>query len=117
MKRQRFPYDRSGCPSLVVLVDTEKSVALVSYRLSGCTMKISLATAALAAGVLAAPSVNNKRQSAVKLDAKTNIWKSYKLHANNFYRAEVEAAVKAIPDSSLAVKAAKVADVGTFLWL
>ena len=55
--------------------------------------------------------------SAVRLDAKTNVFQKYKLHPNNFFRSEVEAAVQQISDSSLAAKAAKVADVGTFLWL
>ncbi|KAL2263785.1 hypothetical protein VTK26DRAFT_5077 [Humicola hyalothermophila] len=56
-------------------------------------------------------------ESAVTLDASTNVFQSYTLHPNNFYRAEVEAAVEQISDPSLAEAAAKVADVGSFLWL
>jgi cellulose 1,4-beta-cellobiosidase len=86
-------------------------------------MKFSqaVALAGLASGVLAAPKEARQSSaacsSAVKLDAKTNIWQKYKLHANSFYRAEVEAAVEKISDSALKTAAAKVADVGSFLWL
>jgi len=55
--------------------------------------------------------------SAVSLDASTNVFKKYTLHPNIFYRKEVEAAVKNMKDSSLASAAAKVADVGSFLWM
>ncbi|KAH6648452.1 glycoside hydrolase family 6 protein [Truncatella angustata] len=74
---------------------------------------------ALAAVATALPSQMQKRActSAVTLDASTNIFESYTLHANSFYRAEVEAAAAAITDSALAAKALEVADVGTFLWL
>ena len=81
---------------------------------------------AFAATALAAPSQTiqekPRRQaaacaSAVTLDASTNIWKKYKLHANNFYRKEIELAIQSMSDSSLAAAAAKVADVGSFLWL
>ncbi|KAK7951640.1 uncharacterized protein PG986_007368 [Apiospora aurea] len=83
-------------------------------------MKVTTTVAVFAAGALAAP---NRRaaaaacSSAVKLDASTNVWKNYKLHANTFYRSEVEKAVEAISDSSLKAQAAKVADVGSFLWI
>jgi cellulose 1,4-beta-cellobiosidase len=89
-------------------------------------MKFSQSAAlAFAATALAAPSPTTPQKprqaagcaSAVTLDASTNVFKKYKLHPNNFYRKEVEAAVEAITDSSLKSAAAKVADVGTFLWL
>ncbi|KAJ2988518.1 hypothetical protein NUW58_g3933 [Xylaria curta] len=86
-------------------------------------MKPEIAAVILAAGALAAPSDKAPRKaaaacsSAVKLDASTNVWKNYKLHANSFYRKEVQAALEQISDSSLKSKAAKVADVGSFLWL
>jgi len=90
-------------------------------------MKLSQSAAlAFAATAIAAPSPTTPQEpraassgcaSAVTLDASTNVFKKYTLHPNSFYRAEVEAAAKAITDSSLAAKAAKVADVGTFLWL
>ncbi|KAK3402024.1 exoglucanase 3 precursor [Sordaria brevicollis] len=91
-------------------------------------MKFSNSAAlAFAATALAAPSTPTSQEkpraaqagcsSAVTLDASTNVFKKYTLHANKFYRTEVEAAVQAISDSSLAAKAAKVADVGSFLWL
>ncbi len=81
---------------------------------------------ALAATAMAAPSVTHEEQprqassacsSAVTLDASTNVWKKYTLHPNTFFRKEVEAAVKDISDSSLAASAAKVANVGSFLWM
>ncbi|KAK3332415.1 exoglucanase 3 precursor [Cercophora scortea] len=81
---------------------------------------------AFAASAVAAPSATTPVKprkaaaacsSAVTLDASTNIWTKYKLHANTYYRKEVEAAVSAMTDSSLAASAAQVADVGTFLWL
>lgn len=82
------------------------------------------AIAALAATVLAAPPLepHQKRQSsgcssAVNLDASTNVFASYTLHPNSFYRDEVNAAVANMTDSTLATKAAKLADIGTFLWL
>src|SRR3954469_21736911 len=89
-------------------------------------MKFSQSTLLwLAATAAAAPSKTSKESpravaaacsSAVTLDASTNIWKKYKLHANNFYRAEIEEAVKTM-DESTAAKAKTVADIGTFLWL
>lgn len=47
----------------------------------------------------------------------SNFLKKYKLHANTYYRDEVNKAVQAITDSSLKTAAAKVADVGSFLWM
>ena len=83
---------------------------------------------ALAASAVAAPPSLPVREvaprkaaaactSAVTLDASTNVFKKYKLHAHPFYRQEVATAVKAISDSRLAASAAKVADVGSFLWM
>lgn len=92
-------------------------------------MKVTAAVAALAAGAIAAPSgdaptpvkkVASRASgcaSAVTLDASTNVWKKYKLHANTYYRDEVNKAVDSITDSSLKTSAAKVADVGSFLWM
>ncbi|KAK2596043.1 hypothetical protein N8I77_013551 [Diaporthe amygdali] len=54
--------------------------------------------------------------SAVSLDASTNVWESHTLHANNFYRAEIEAAA-ANMTSPLKEQASKVADVGSFVWV
>lgn len=81
-------------------------------------------TLALAAAVNAAPSrtLNAKpRQagacaSAVTLDASTNVFSTHTLHANNFYRAEIEAAA-ANMTSPLKEQALKVADVGSFVWV
>lgn len=55
-------------------------------------------------------------EAAVELDATTNIFTEYNLHANNFYASEIEAA---IPDMSedIAAQAAKVAEVGSFVWV
>ncbi|KAI1499831.1 1, 4-beta cellobiohydrolase [Biscogniauxia marginata] len=92
-------------------------------------MKVTHTGAALfAAGAIAAPSNTapvkaSPRQasgacaSAVTLDASTNVFQSYTLHPNSFYRDEVAKAVEAITDASLKEAAAKVADVGSFLWL
>jgi cellulose 1,4-beta-cellobiosidase len=91
-------------------------------------MKVTSAVAAFAAGAIAAPSGDGATpakkvasraacSSAVTLDASTNVWKNYKLHANTYYRDEVNKAVDAITDSSLKASAAKVADVGSFLWM
>jgi cellulose 1,4-beta-cellobiosidase len=94
-------------------------------------MKVTAAVAALAVGAVAAPSGDapspvkkvatrataSACASAVTLDASTNVFKNYKLHANTYYRDEVTKAVAAITDSSLASSAAKVADVGSFLWM
>ncbi|KAI0868942.1 1, 4-beta cellobiohydrolase [Hypoxylon argillaceum] len=86
-------------------------------------MKAEIAAVLLATGALAAPSEKVTRSSAaacssaVTLDASTNVWSKYKLHANSFFREEVNKAVAAMTDSSLSAQAAKVADVGSFLWL
>ncbi|CAI4214994.1 unnamed protein product [Parascedosporium putredinis] len=89
-------------------------------------MKVTAATLALAAVAAAAPSQTLKESpravaaecaSAVTLDASTNIWKDYKLHANNFYRSEIEEAVTTMSDDALAAQALKVADIGTFVWV
>jgi len=104
------------------------SIVAVPYhtRPEAATMKYSAATLlALAAQALAAPSPTHKESpravaacdAAVSLDAKTNIWKKYTLHPNSFYRAEVEAAVENISDPSLKEAAAKVADIGSFVWV
>lgn len=90
-------------------------------------MKISAATlVAFAAGAIGAPqsainSSNIRRQSPgpceapVELDASTNVWSNYKLHANSFYRSEVEAAAAEMTGDA-AEAALRVADIGTFLW-
>lgn len=78
---------------------------------------------AFAAGALGAPpqSMVNRRQSPggcdapVELDASTNVWPDYTLHANSFYRSEVEAAA-ADMEGEAAEAALRVADIGTFLW-
>jgi cellulose 1,4-beta-cellobiosidase len=81
------------------------------------------ALAVLAGTALAAPATSGQKtkragcSSAVKLDAKTNVWKKYTLHPNVFYRKEVEAAAEAISDSSMKEAALAVAEVGTFLWI
>jgi cellulose 1,4-beta-cellobiosidase len=84
------------------------------------------AVLAFAATAVAAPSATTKDErrqaasgcsSAVTLDPSSNPFKKYTLHPNKFYRDEVTAAVAQISDSSLAEAAAKVADVGTFLWM
>lgn len=84
------------------------------------------AVLAFAATAVAAPSTTSKDQprkvaaacsSAVTLDPSVNPFKKYTLHPNKFYRDEVTAAIAQMSDSSLASAAAKVADVGSFLWM
>ncbi|KAL2115474.1 hypothetical protein VTJ04DRAFT_9729 [Mycothermus thermophilus] len=78
---------------------------------------LALATAASASPTKRQSAAPGACPSPVRLDASTNVFRQYTLHANSFYRAEVEAAVRQISDPTLAAKAAKVADVGSFLWL
>lgn len=80
-------------------------------------------TAVLAALAATASAKNIPRQTSpggcdapVTLDASTNVWKDYKLHANSFYREEVEAAAEAGP-ADLKDTILKVADIGTFVWV
>ncbi|KAI6779484.1 Exoglucanase-like protein [Emericellopsis cladophorae] len=77
---------------------------------------------AFAAGAIGAPQGTvTPRQSpggcecAVKLDASTNVFEKYTLHANSFYRSEVEAAAAQMSGEA-AEAALRVADIGTFLW-
>ncbi|SPO07134.1 probable cellulose 1,4-beta-cellobiosidase II precursor [Cephalotrichum gorgonifer] len=83
---------------------------------------MKLNAAALAAlAVTASATPNERRQetgcaSAVTLDASTNVWTKYKLHANSFYRSEVEAAAETMTGTA-AEKALKVADIGSFVWV
>lgn len=81
--------------------------------------------AALVLAVFAAPSATLKEQSrdavaacssAVSLDAKTNVFQNYTLHANSFYRAELEAAA-ANMQGTLKQQALRVADVVSFVWM
>ncbi|KAI1371834.1 glycoside hydrolase family 6 protein [Hypoxylon crocopeplum] len=51
------------------------------------------------------------------LDAETNVWETHTLHPNIYYRNEVEQAIEAIKDVELRQRAAKVADIGTFIWM
>ncbi|KAL6866287.1 1,4-beta-D-glucan cellobiohydrolase cel6c [Amphichorda felina] len=86
-------------------------------------VRITAATlVAFAAGAIGAPQgAFNRRQApggcnaTVELDATTNVWGNYKLHANSFYRSEVEAAAAGMTGDA-AEAALRVADVGTFLW-
>ncbi|KAG9251716.1 exoglucanase 3 precursor [Emericellopsis atlantica] len=86
-------------------------------------VRITSATlVAFAAGAIGAPQGTiTRRQSpggcdaAVKLDASTNVWDNYKLHANSYYRSEVEAAAAQMSGAA-AEAALRVADIGTFLW-
>ncbi|KAK3207806.1 hypothetical protein GRF29_96g472967 [Pseudopithomyces chartarum] len=82
-------------------------------------MKTSASVLALATLAAALPSPVTKRacDAAVKLSGNDNVFKSYTLHPNSFYKAEVEAAIENLSDKSLATAAAKVANVGSFLWL
>jgi cellulose 1,4-beta-cellobiosidase len=83
-------------------------------------MKTSTSILALATLATAMPSQRVEKRactSAVKLSGNDNAFKSYTLHPNSFYKAEVAAAVKNLSDQSLATAAAKVGEVGSFLWL
>lgn len=78
-------------------------------------------TTALALATTAAAAPNAKRQSAggcdsaVTLSGDENVFASYALHANSFYRSEIEAAIPSM-DADMAAKAEQVADIGTFVW-
>lgn len=87
-------------------------------------MRLSALTLlAFAAGAIGAPQGNILLRQApgscttpVKIDAKTNVWDTYKLHANGFYRAEVQAAAAGMTGAAKEA-ALRIADVGTFLWV
>ncbi|PVI03642.1 glycoside hydrolase family 6 protein [Periconia macrospinosa] len=81
------------------------------------TSTASLLALATAVSALPAPSQKRACDAPVTLSGTENPFTKYTLHPNSFYRAEVEAAVEAITDASLKETAAKVADVGSFLWL
>lgn len=77
----------------------------------------TLLTLAAATGALAAPSPTiHKRACSSPVTLSGNPFTGRTLFANRFYAEEVEAAVAQISDSSLAAKAAKVKDIGTFMW-
>jgi cellulose 1,4-beta-cellobiosidase len=85
--------------------------------------------ASAAAGVLAAPSpVENgpitaraagaaAAACATPVTLSGNPFASRKIYANKFYSSEVVSAASAMSDPALATAAAKVADIGTFMWI
>jgi cellulose 1,4-beta-cellobiosidase len=78
----------------------------------------TLTTALAVTSVFAAPSAIKKRAACASPVTLTgNPFTSHKLHANSFYRKEVEAAAANITDEALKASALKVADVGTFKWI
>ncbi|EMD92578.1 glycoside hydrolase family 6 protein [Bipolaris maydis ATCC 48331] len=81
---------------------------------------LSATVASAISGALAFPSPVERRQSAVCSSPVTlsgNPFANRTLAVNSFYASEVKAAVTKITDSSLAAKAAKVADIGSFFWI
>ena len=86
---------------------------------------LSATVASAVTGAFALPSPLEKesiaaRQSAPCSSAVTlsgNPFSNRTLYPNNYYGAKVKAAVANISDSTLAAKAAKVANIGTFLWM
>ena len=90
-------------------------------------MKYSFGLVALAALATAAPTETEKQAAkiapraacttAVKLAAGSNPFSGKKFYANEYYAGEVAAAVEQISDPDLAAKAAKVGQVGSFLWM
>jgi cellulose 1,4-beta-cellobiosidase len=81
-------------------------------------MKVAaLTTLAIATLVSANPSLKRRAPCTANVTLSGNPFTGRKLHANNFYRKEVEAAAAAISDSSLKAQALKVADIGTFIWM
>jgi cellulose 1,4-beta-cellobiosidase len=90
-------------------------------------MRYSFGFAALAAIAIAAPTETEKKvearkpaaacSTAVKIAAASNIFASRTLHANSFYAAEISAAMASVTDDSVKAQAAKVAQVGSFLWI
>lgn len=79
---------------------------------------LALSVLACATGSLAAPSpVLSKRAAcASPVTLSGNPFTDRKLYANKFYAEEVTKAAAAITDATLAAKAAKVAEIGTFIW-
>jgi cellulose 1,4-beta-cellobiosidase len=83
--------------------------------------------ASAASGVLAAPSpagpITARAAGAAAAACATpvtlsgNPFASRKIYANKFYSSEVVSAASAMSDPALATAAAKVADIGTFLWM
>lgn len=53
----------------------------------------------------------------IRLDAKTNIWRTYGLHPNIFWRKEVATAKQSASDVTIARLAETVGNQGTFLWM
>ncbi|EHK97147.1 Glycosyl hydrolase family 6, cellulase [Glarea lozoyensis ATCC 20868] len=90
-------------------------------------MKYSFGLVALAAFATAAPTEVEKEAAkiapraacttAVKLAAGSNPFSGKKFYANEYYAGEVAAAAAQMSDSSMAAKAAKVGQVGSFLWI
>jgi cellulose 1,4-beta-cellobiosidase len=86
--------------------------------------------ASAASGVLAAPSPVENGPITARADAAAaatacatpvtlsgNPFASRKIYANKFYSSEVISAASAMSDPALATAAAKVADIGTFMWM
>jgi cellulose 1,4-beta-cellobiosidase len=81
--------------------------------------------ASAASSVLAAPSpvitaraeVGAAAACATPVTLSGNPFASRKIYANKFYSSEVISAASAMSDPALATAAAKVADIGTFLWM
>lgn len=82
--------------------------------------------ASAASGVLAAPSPVITARAEVAAAAAAcatpvtlsgNPFASRKIYANKFYSSEVISAASAMSDPALATAAAKVADIGTFMWM
>jgi cellulose 1,4-beta-cellobiosidase len=90
-------------------------------------MKYSFGLVALAALAVAAPTETEKEAAkiapraacttAVKLTAGTNPFSGKTFYANEYYAGEVAAGVAQMTDTALAASAAKVAKVGSFLWM
>ncbi|KAF9264595.1 cellulase [Marasmius fiardii PR-910] len=79
-------------------------------------MKRVLSTAILV-GAVAAKPLEARAPCTSPVTLSGNPFQSRTLHANDHYGDYVRAAVDRISDSTLKTQAAKVADVGTFLWL
>lgn len=82
-------------------------------------MKYSYSLAAFAAMVAAAPAPNpvEPRAAAVTIAAGSNIFSGRTIHANKYYASEITTAMASVTDATVLAAAAKIAKVGTFLWM
>jgi cellulose 1,4-beta-cellobiosidase len=84
-------------------------------------MKYAYSLAAFAAMVAAipAPLPNpvERAAAAVTIAPGSNIFSGRTIHANKYYASEISTAMASVTDATVLAAAAKIAKVGTFLWM